>query len=1426
MRRQFKEVPGLRFQDLKISRIIFEVAGILLVSTFLLFPVPLNSQYVRVPVESCPENFAFVNGVCLHHIETQKIPVCPEGFVSKGSECYSAEPLLKECPTGFQMQDKQCVREIFAQQEKLCPSGLKLDFASGKCYYEEEINPICPPGSIDFRDSCATVREPSRICQDPLKLDPTSSLCIERNATLPIAVCPESFVFDFDLGICIQETIEEKICPDGFLEVDENNCGNWTLPEYGCPNGTQPENVKNQSLCRSFRYFNSTLECPPGTFLENQLCLSNNSINSKSCPPGFIETEDRCLKYQEPILHCPHGFKKVSKNGTKICINTINVDPEISCPSIYSFFDESTRLCIQEKLVEKECPPNSFRSKDSCLQKVRGEWDCPPGASYDSETHTCQEVLTIEPNIICPPKSNFDQFTFSCIAYNKNLQVCPPGYEEVGESECASFLPPKRSCPNPLSLVEGQCEEIVLTPPETLCPSGSQLVDSTCIMKSDKAPKRKCPPESLDSGDHCLVLETPEKQCIEGYNYDLQKEKCIKISSRSPDISCREPGTLTPQGECIFTEVLPRICPPNSKEDPTNENFCLTKTKSKPVCPEGYIFFEENCIKEEIREVELNCPGGYKFNEHDGSCHKLIQRTQICPPGFLDDGEECFVSSKPISVCPKEFGKESSLGDCIKINLSDSISQCPTGTLEVPPGLCGARIPLPIKYLCQKGTKVGDSCVVETFLDASYECPPGYYLSEAKQCQKLVEYDCSEVTIVPVSCTHLNSINTATLGGFNLERSPGSCSQAVRTQKTCSRTEAFPPKVSCPAGSVNIGKECLRKEHLPMIRVCSDRSKTLENCFQESMVPRIDVCPLGSSMTEDKKCTSIVRKAPELVCREGFVMEEGNCIRRTSKVCPPEGCTSLNVIEPTQECPSGFNLKGKNCTFRHQIPPSKVCERGELSNSNKGICFERVFKSCVFENCEQITREPPNLGCREDETLNSQTKKCEKVTIGPQMLKCSKPFKLVGEQCVHQVSKECSGENCSVSISTLPLLSCKQGTLISSKQCETIKRSPSLLSCPREFTLEEDQCVKYVNKECLNGQCEKKVHYPPIVECPYQYSSTPRGGCSKKIHHLPQIRCPLGSSLLNSYCVKQVEQICPAEGCTVKETSFPMVKCPSGFHKDMEKFQFGGSACIKELYDHGEILCPEGSFLFNGSCITHSVKECFQNDCEKSKTTSPKKICPPGTELDSNGFCRDSEIFPREMKCPSGYFLKGDKCILYKEKTCQHKNCKSQITLEPEIACPEGFYLDRAICIREKYHPTQSSCPQNSFMMNGQCFSLVKKECPNNSCESKILLDPVFACPKGFAEIGDKCIRLEYSGHKKLCPPGLVLKKNHCLRFTGAELRCPGGFKEEGEKCIKEVKTETIITYDSQCVGNHCNSSYGLNKYKHHDHTHKHKRGH
>lgn len=1367
------KVPVYDAGDLKMLFASFPGIARVCLASVLLLSVATDSQYVRVPVETCPGSFALVNGVCVHQVETQKIPVCPEGFVSKGSECYSVEPLLKECPTGFQMQDKQCVRELFADRERYCLDGLELDYTTGKCFYKEEARAICPLGSIHFRDSCAVVREPMKTCQEPFKFDQATNTCVERKAMLPTPVCPEPYVFDTSLNMCVQEKTEPKVCPEGFKDVDENSCAIWTQPEYTCPKGTQLENVKHQSFCRSVEYTSPVLECPAGSVLEGQVCVSPSGVSSRACPTGFVEVEDQCVNYQEPLFRCPKGYEPSLHNGSKVCLSILSVEPKISCQSIYSYFDESTKLCVSETTTERECPRNSFRSKDSCLQKVRGEWECPPGTKYNPGSHFCDEMLTIEPSIICPPNSKFEQATSTCIGYEKNLQVCPPEYEETGENECAAFVSPKKSCPGLQSLVDGHCEEIVLTPAEVTCPSGSELSDSVCILRSESASKRRCPLNSLDSGEHCLVIESPEKHCIDGYRFNLETGKCTKVVTRSPDTACQEPSTLSSAGECVRTEILPKVCPGGAREDPKNENFCIIETKPRSYCPEEYNLVGDRCIREKRIEAKLTCPLGYEINDLDKNCHKTIQRNQICPPGFLDNGEECFKTLKPASVCPEGFGREARFGDCIQINISELKSQCPEGSVPLSSGLCGARKPLPLEYKCLKGTRVGDSCLVETFTDASYECPKGYYLGGIKQCQRVVEYDCSEVSTISAPCdSGLSTINTSTLGYHGQSR-PGICSQIIRNQKTCFRTEAFPPRVSCPPGSVNIGKECQKKEYLPMTRVCSDHTKTPESCYQEFVVQKVNLCPPGSNMTEDNLCASIHRRSPELICKEGYNMEEGNCVQVASKICPPEGCTLRNIISSAQECPPGFVLEDGICVFRHEVFPEKVCSR-ELSGADQHVCVERIVKICLREKCEIIHKQPPELKCEENETLNLKTKLCEKVHIGPQILKCTRPFRLVGDQCVHQVSKECSGGNCSVSISIPPRVSCKSGTLISSKQCEIIKRSPSILSCPKDFTLQGDLCAKYVYKECLNGQCEKKVHYPPIIECPSQYSMFPGGSCSKSVHHLPQMKCPLGSSLMNSYCILEVEPVCQTEGCLVRETLPPILTCPSGFQKNSQSLSHGGPICTKKLFNNGQISCPEGSIMSNGSCLTYSVKECFKDNCEQVKTTAPTKVCPSGSKLVDGNLCKESKVLPKDMVCPSeGYLLKGDKCVLYKEKTCLLRECKTQMVLEPEVTCPRGFRLDKAICIWEKHHSTLRSCPKDSMMISGQCFSMLRKECPDNMCENRVYLDPVSKCPKGFVEAGDKCIMLEYSGQKRTCPPGLVLRKNYCIRFAQAKFKCP-----------------------------------------------------
>ncbi|KAH7650315.1 hypothetical protein FG379_003387 [Cryptosporidium bovis] len=1337
-----------------------------------------SSQYIRVPVETCPESFSLTNGVCTHTIETQKIPICPEGYVSKGDECYSAEPILKDCPTGFIMQDKQCVMEVFGEKEITCPSGLVLDPESGKCLYKEEVGPVCPPGSVHLGEGCAITREPLKACPEPLIYDTPSELCLERNVTSPFVNCPDYFVFDSEAGICVKEDIDKLECPDGFDEIGSDKCGKWIYPERSCPKDSQIQTITvpgTGTLCKLTTYVNSTLVCPPDSWLEGDICVSDKSISDRVCPPGYVETQNKCIKYQDPVFSCPNGLEEFIQNGVKVCLSTVSVDPEITCPKIGSYFDENTRLCIFETIIEKECPEDSFSRGGSCFQKIQGNWDCPPGSKYDRETHSCLETLTIKPTMVCPANTRLDEYTSTCIGYVSNVKVCPPGYEEMGDDECATFLPPKRSCPDNLILTDQQCEETTLESPKTICPPGSELMGSICTMNSNNGVKKKCPQNSYDSGDYCSIYESPEKHCLEGYNLNNETGKCTKLISRPAEAFCSEPSAFMDNNECIKVENLQKTCPIGFDEDPTNQNLCIKERNPRIICPDGYILKNESCTKESKVKVELACPTGYRLDESDNNCHKIERKTKICPPGFLDNGDECFRTSNPVSICPKGYSKENKFGDCVELRITDPEAKCPEGSFRNGSS-CIIKKPLPLEYKCLKGNRVGDSCVSEVFLPAVYECPHGYSLSEIKQCQKIVEYDCSEVNVIQVPCGKYGFMNTDVLNYPNGGGTYGTCSEVVRNPKTCSRTEAVPAKVTCPIGTVNIGKECLRKEHTKMTRVCSDHSKDPENCFQIVEVQKVDTCPGNSSKTEDGKCVLLVRLPPKLECPEGYLMEDGNCVQRARKHCPPEGCTINNIIESSPECPNGYEIENEVCIFKHTIEPTRICDEGQnYLNPDKGhLCHEKTLKTCPGNNCERIHRQPLEYKCDPGERLSFGTKQCENTVTGPKILKCEKPFKLVGDQCIHDIPKECATGNCSITISILPKYKCESGTLISNDKCEVIKRRPANLSCPNDYSLNNDMCVKYVFKECLNNQCEKKVSYFPTIDCPDQYEQLPNGTCEKKINHLPHLACPQGCDLFNSYCLREIEPVCPVEGCYAKETFIPNVKCPHGFEKNYRNFAFGSDAvCYKKLFKEGETSCPSGSIYSNGSCQMYSEKQCLDENCGKAMTLTPERICPNGMELLPNGLCKALETLPMEMYCPEEFQLKGDRCVQYKEKSCKRKNCIVRKVAEPLLSCQKGSRLEETVCVRDKFIPTTNSCPENHKMINGRCLHLFKKECPNGTCERNVYVEPTLHCPKGFVDVGNKCIYLEYSGHKKTCPPGSFMKKTHCIRFSKPEFRCP-----------------------------------------------------
>ncbi|OII75747.1 hypothetical protein cand_029920 [Cryptosporidium andersoni] len=1370
-----------------------------------------EGQYVRVPMESCPNHFILENGVCSHYIEAQKVPKCPVGFVSQEDECYTVEPLIKECSSGFLMQDKQCVKETIVEKRISCPEHTSYDSKTQKCIYKEVFEASCPQRSFEFKGKCVISKDPIKICPDNSVFDIKTSMCLTRITTPPLYNCPNSYIYNSETHECIRQVETQKVCPDKYQEIDNLYCGIWLKPKYTCPINEDYEFHEEEMHCKIIKYQNSTLICPIGTYFDGYNCISEKQVHERVCPSGYTEGDNYCISSSDAILNCPEGFNISIHNGVKVCSQIFTVDPDYFCPVVDSIFDYPSGMCKKETILPKICPGDSqLTSNMTCTRKIKQLWNCPPGTEYDSYSHMCIENIHSDPIFICPKGTILDESESLCIGYSQNILVCPPGYDELEGNICAHLVAAQRSCPEGLNFTNNYCEETIINKADLICPDGGKLKDSVCIYSNIQEPE-KCPPGSFDSGNNCLISEPPIRYCIEGYEVDPRTEKC-KISSKRPaDTFCEQPAFMNMNGNCVWTEISPRVCPPEYVEDHKNPHFCKKEISATLECPEGYQLISKKCIREILSDKVLACPDGYQISEADEQCHKIGKNDPICPTGFLDGGDECFRTLKPKSQCKNSLAREQKSGDCIKIDVSEPSLKCPVGT-TIRNSECILMKQLPLQYTCPIGKRVGDSCFEEVILDAQYSCPNGSELNAAKRCQKLVEYDCSEVSVVNGLC-HGNLNLQHGILSYDKVPTSSTCSQVVRTPKTCIRTEAFQPQISCPEGSITMGKHCIKKKYYPMQKECSDPSRKIDECYSEEILQKIPTCPDGSSTTSDGKCALVHREPPSLACLEEYQMDGGICIQKVPKLCPENGCYVHDTIQPIQECPIGYEDIDGSCIFRSSIEPIFHCKVGVLTNPTRGICHDKIAKGCIG-NCEVVHHDFPKFKCNKDEILDSNTKECILNQYGPHKLKCNGPFKLVGDQCIHYTSKVCSSENCSVSTVIPARYRCTNGNLLPNGICETYKVTPHQLTCPENYDLHGDNCMQLTKKICLNNKCEKKIVYSPKVECP-PYYELKSGKCIRKVSHLPQTTCPEGSTAYKSHCIINVEAECPTKGCILVDLFEPESKCPNGFLKKTESLNV---TCYKNLYNLGFLSCSKGSTLSGNQCTIYKEKACPEDNCSRISQYPPEYVCPPGSEL-VNTFCKSSHIVLPELHCPNEYILVGDQCMKKVEKICPPSGCYHQTVIDAEITCPSGYnFLDNT-CVRNKFTTPTNKCSEGTNYIDGKCLVFYPKECPEGYCEKVIEIDPSKSCPTGFVDLGNTCQKIDYAAHKHLCPKGTQHRKNHCLRYIKPEYTCPNGFVEENEKCLKVVKTDVMVSFETHCVGYNC-SSYNNNRTKVHKKNH------
>eukprot|EP01054_Gregarina_sp_Poly1_P005867 Gregarina_sp_Poly_1__5866@NODE_308_length_9647_cov_165_896660_g265_i0_p2_GENE_NODE_308_length_9647_cov_165_896660_g265_i0NODE_308_length_9647_cov_165_896660_g265_i0_p2_ORF_typecomplete_len626_score52_17EGF_MSP1_1/PF12946_7/9_4e02EGF_MSP1_1/PF12946_7/4_4e02EGF_MSP1_1/PF12946_7/2_8e03EGF_MSP1_1/PF12946_7/67EGF_MSP1_1/PF12946_7/0_33EGF_MSP1_1/PF12946_7/66_NODE_308_length_9647_cov_165_896660_g265_i062328109 len=485
-----------------------------------------------------------------------------------GRSVVSVVPVERKCPNRkFQLSDGDtCILRDVVQPELICRPGARLE--QGQCYIDETFSPerICPSGSKFNGQECEQTKITSvdLKCEDGDQLVNGECVRVETQPTKPS--CSKGYQMSASgSGRCEATT--------------------YTTPDFVCPADFIPTAAGGMT-CERLAQKQPIAQCPPGSFLHDQMCLSTLLEGQASkrcasggemdaqgrcmtvtlvepdivCPSGFVFNSGRCEKpnFTSPKYRCPKDF--VLQGDT--CIQTIPA--EAYCSSEEQMTALGTCVGIQHKDPTRACPQRSVPGAEGrCVVQVvyENDLELTCGDRYALVDGRCMKKVKTTDALACPPEFTLNQYA----------NVCELLETTTSEPHCAGN--------STFDEESGSCVSTVTSDVMVTCARGTEYNPDTgqCYTKKMYNPAYSCP-----EGMH-LKKGTPGRQS----NAIIE---CVQRTITPAQTSCSGMGELDAHGQCLRTLV----------QNPDRR------------CAAGFTLKQEECVRAEETAVVRTCPDGFK----------------------------------------------------------------------------------------------------------------------------------------------------------------------------------------------------------------------------------------------------------------------------------------------------------------------------------------------------------------------------------------------------------------------------------------------------------------------------------------------------------------------------------------------------------------------------------------------------------------------------------------------------------------------------------------------------------------------------------------------------------------------------------------------------------------------------------------------
>eukprot|EP01053_Blabericola_migrator_P006501 Blabericola_migrator_1__6500@NODE_327_length_9735_cov_125_899772_g264_i0_p3_GENE_NODE_327_length_9735_cov_125_899772_g264_i0NODE_327_length_9735_cov_125_899772_g264_i0_p3_ORF_typecomplete_len410_score55_92Secapin/PF17521_2/3_5Secapin/PF17521_2/2_2e03Secapin/PF17521_2/7_2e02Secapin/PF17521_2/13cEGF/PF12662_7/2_8e03cEGF/PF12662_7/0_33cEGF/PF12662_7/69cEGF/PF12662_7/1_7e03cEGF/PF12662_7/8_3e03cEGF/PF12662_7/1_8e03EGF_MSP1_1/PF12946_7/1_8e03EGF_MSP1_1/PF12946_7/79EGF_MSP1_1/PF12946_7/6e02EGF_MSP1_1/ len=343
------------------------------------------------------------------------------------------------------------------------------------------------------------------------------------------------------------------------------------------------------------------------------MCVTEvEAVPLERCPPGSELLGDMCLKDElaEPEASCPMGAIISPVHGCQMGKDYI--PPSKGCPPGFSLKDKHT--CHRRVTLHQEriCPTGFELDGMRCVatEYAPPRTRCPENAiAIDGQ---CWEIESFLPEALCPPHLVLDTQNNYCFgeAMAHKTPICQVGTYDEKEDACisAEIAPSIHTCPPGSRMINGVCQERIVSPPHVACPQDFML--------------------------HQLP----------------NKPVCLGRALAEGDLGCLEPYVDNGDG-CVFTETVPKMlgCVNGGELKGTS---CIKPQSQRPVviCDDGYIYndYTQLCTKKLWAKPVPICPKGFVYDNLVQKCYKLKKKGEQAPA--KKPGEE---SQLPLEVTPE-----------------------------------------------------------------------------------------------------------------------------------------------------------------------------------------------------------------------------------------------------------------------------------------------------------------------------------------------------------------------------------------------------------------------------------------------------------------------------------------------------------------------------------------------------------------------------------------------------------------------------------------------------------------------------------------------------------------------------------------------------------------------------------------------------